>query len=91
MDEARAWVNRFVQWYNFEHHHSALKFVTPVQHHNGEEAGILAQRRRVYELARKQHPERWSGNTRNWNATGEVWLNPPKELRAEDQQILKAA
>jgi len=32
-----------------------------------------------------------SGSTRNWDATGEVWLNPPKELRAEDQQILKAA
>jgi len=91
LDEARAWVHRFVQWYNLEHHHSALKFVTPAQRHNGEEEGILEQRRQVYELARKQHPERWSGNTRNWDANGEVWLNPPKELRAEDQQILKAA
>lgn len=91
LDEARAWVHRFVQWYNFQHHHSALKFVTPVQRHNGEEEGILDQRRQVYELARKQHPERWSGNTRNWNANGDVWLNPPKELRVEDQKILKAA
>lgn len=91
LDEARAWVHRFVQWYNVEHHHSALKFVTPAQRHNGEEEGILEKRRQVYELARKQRPERWSENTRNWDAVGEVWLNPPKELRAEDQQILKAA
>lgn len=91
LDEARAWVHRFVQWYNVEHHHSALKFVTPAERHNGKEEVILKQRRQVYELAKKQHPERWSGNTRNWDATGEVWLNPPKELRAEDQQIRKAA
>jgi len=91
LDKARAWVHRFVQWYNVEHHHSALKFVTPAQRHNGEEEYILEQRKVVYELARKQHPERWSGNTRNWDTNGEVWLNPPKELRAEDQQILKAA
>jgi len=91
LDEARAWVHRFVQWYNFEHHHSALKFVTPAERHNGEEESILAQRMNIYELAKEQHPERWSGNTRNWDATGEVWLNPPKELRAEDQQIRKAA
>jgi len=68
-----------------------LKFVTPAERHNGEEEAILAQRRKVYELAKEQHPERWSGNTRNWDATGEVWLNPPKELRTEDQQFLKAA
>ena len=91
LEETRAWVHRFVQWYNFAHHHSALKFVTPAQRHNGEEEAILDRRKQVYELAKEQHPERWSGNTRNWDATGEVWLNPPKELRAEDQQTLKAA
>jgi len=91
LDEVRAWVHLFVQWYNFEHHHSALKFVTPAERHSGKEKAILDHRRQVYELAMKQHPERWSGNIRNWDATGEVWLNPPKELRAEDQQILKAA
>lgn len=91
LDEARAWVHRFVRWYNFEHHHSALKFVTPAERHNGEEEAILTQRGKVYELAKEQHPERWSGNTRNWDVTGEVWLNPPKELRAEDQQFVKVA
>lgn len=51
----------------------------------------MEQHRRVYELAKKRHPERWSGNIRNWDVTGEVWLNPPKELRVEDQKIPKAA
>ena len=32
--EAREWVSLFVQWYNYEHHHSGLKFLTPDQRVN---------------------------------------------------------
>jgi transposase InsO family protein len=35
VDEARAWTQRFVRWYNHEHKHSGLKFVTPAQRHGG--------------------------------------------------------
>jgi putative transposase len=37
---ARIWVHDFVEWYNKEHRHSAIKFVTPVQRHAGEDAYI---------------------------------------------------
>jgi putative transposase len=37
---------------------------------------ILAARKGVYEAAKQQRPERWSGDTRNWSPVGEVWLNP---------------
>ena len=73
---AREWVSRFVHWYNHEHRHSAIRFVTPAQRHNGEDGAVLAQRRQLYEQARAAHPERWSGPTRNWNAVGAVELNP---------------
>ena len=76
LDEARGWVARFVHWYNQEHHHSALRFVTPDDRHFGREAAILAERRRVYERARHRRPDRWSGATRNWTPTGPVYLNP---------------
>lgn len=26
----RRWAGRFVQWYNYEHRHSAIRFVTPI-------------------------------------------------------------
>jgi putative transposase len=32
---ASAWVAPFVQWYNHEHRHSAIRFVTPAQRHDG--------------------------------------------------------
>jgi putative transposase len=73
---ARDWVHRFVRWYNEEHHHSGIRFVTPDQRHSGEEREILDKRKAVYEMAKAQNPKRWSGNTRNWEPVGEVWLNP---------------
>jgi len=79
LDDARKWVATFTNWYNFSHHHSGLKFVTPVQRHNGEDVNILKQRKDVYEAAKKEHPERWSGKTRNWNHESVVMLNPANE------------
>lgn len=78
IDEARAWVAGFVRWYNTGHRHSAIRFVTPDQRHRGEEHALLAERHRVYQLARAAHPERWSGQTRNWQPIGSVWLNPER-------------
>ena len=67
-----------MRWYNEEHQHSAIKYVTPVQRHGGLDTAILAQRAQVYEAARAKHPERWSGNTRDWAVVGDVLLNPDK-------------
>lgn len=80
LDEARAWVLSFVHWYNTEHKHSSLKFTTPQQRHTGEATMILEHRKQVYEAAKAQRPERWSGATRDWNLPQRVWLNPEKAL-----------
>lgn len=78
IEEARTWVQGFANWYNLEHRHSAIRFVTPDQRHRGEDRELLASRHQVYELARNDHPERWSGPTRNWKPLGPVWLNPER-------------
>jgi len=83
VEAARRWVYGFVQWYNNEHRHSAIRYVTPSQRHRGEDQGLLKQRAAVYEAARQRNPQRWSGKTRNWDPVKEVWLNPPKENQAE--------
>ena len=91
IEAARKWVHGFVQWYNHEHRHSAIRYVTPDQRHCGMDDALLKQRDAVYEAAQQRNPERWSGNTRNWNPVTEVWLNPPKENQAEKLQDLKVA
>ena len=58
----------------------------------GQDHAILARRHALYQVARAQHPARWSGNTRNWQPIGSVWLNPEKEISiTQDQKVLKAA
>ena len=80
-----------MQWYNREHRHSAIRYVTPNQRHTGKDREILRQRKEVYTEAKQYNPQRWSGNIRNWDPVTEVWLNPPKELRAEKKKLLKVS
>ena len=75
-DAARQWVTRFVSWYNTEHRHSALRYVTPDQRHTGADLAILARRDTLYERARRETPDRWSGQIRNWAPGDTVILNP---------------
>jgi len=93
MAAARAWVEQFVRWYNYEHQHSGIRFVTPQQRHTGQDHAILQHRHAVYQEARRQHPERWSGATRNWTPAGPVPLISyrPKTERPRHQQIHQAA
>jgi transposase InsO family protein len=91
LQEAREWVAGFQRWYNEEHRHSALKFVTPGQRHRGDDVVILEQRSRLYEAARAQRPERWTGSIRNWEHEGVVFLNPNKSTEKEVHLKEKAA
>lgn len=90
VDAARRWVEGFVRWYNTEHLHSAIRFVTPDDRHSGRERAVLARRRMVYAKARAAHPERWTKGTRNWDQVVEVRLNPPK-TSTENTTTEKAA
>jgi transposase InsO family protein len=81
LEAARRWVARFVTWYNGEHRHSAIRYVTPDERHAGTDVAILARRHALYEHARSRKPERWPGNTRNWTPLGTVVLNPEPSHR----------
>ena len=74
--QARRWAAELVHWYNHEHHHSAIGFVTPQQRHEKLDEAILSERTKVYAAARQANPNRWSGKTRNWTPIVQVNLNP---------------
>lgn len=82
LSEARRWVDQFVTWYNHEHQHSGIRYVTPSQRHQGQDALILKKRKQLYQQARKQHPARWSGTIRNWDVITAVELNPDSKTLA---------
>jgi putative transposase len=82
VEDARTWVASFVGWYNDEHQHSGIKFVTPSQRHAGHDAEILAHRAAVYREARSRNPSRWSRDTRDWTPVETVRLNPEHGLNS---------
>jgi transposase InsO family protein len=81
--QARRWVDGLVHWYNNEHRHSAIHFVTPSQRHSGEDRALLEQRADVYAKARQAHPQRWSAQTRDWHRIEQVHLNPDTDNTKE--------
>lgn len=82
LSEARQWVETFTRWYNEEHRHSGIQYVTPGQRHRGEDNALLRQQDELYRTAQKAHPERWSGRTRNWQPEGPVTLNRERTKQA---------
>ena len=96
LEEARAWADEFVRWYNHDHRHSGIRYVSPAQRHAGEDHTILAARHDLYTKARAGNPARWSGRTRNWTPVGVVTLNPERDsiVKAHsgntNQQLLAA-
>jgi transposase InsO family protein len=86
IEEAAGWFDNFVNWYNNEHYHSELNWVTPESRHNLQDADILSKRTLVYEEARKAHPERWSKGIRDWSPVQEVSLNPNQKKKKIQRQ-----
>ena len=91
IEQAQTWVDGFVFWYNTQHLHSSIRYVTPDDRHFGHEEHILSNRQKVYEKARNQNPNRWSKNVRNWNPVHQVWLNPEKKDEVSQMNRFKMA
>jgi transposase InsO family protein len=85
-DDACLWIVSFVEWYNHQHRHSGIKFVTPHQRHCGEATMLCRHRDHVYEQARQRHPRRWTRATRCWHQPEVVWINQPP-----DDPVIQAA
>ena len=48
---ARKWFADFIHWYNFEHKHSGLQFITPMQKRQGKHFMLFANRNEVIRKA----------------------------------------
>jgi putative transposase len=87
LEEARIWVEKFVNWYNNIHLHSGIHFVSPASRHCGADITTLRKRHIVYQEAKLKKPNRWSGETRNWSRSDIVELNPRKITKKKESQL----
>ena len=66
-------------WYNTEHQHSGIAYLTPEQVHYGRAEAILALRQRVLDAAYARAPERFAQPPRVATLPSAVWINPPNQ------------
>ena len=79
--DARRWAKDFFDWYNYEHHHTALGLLTPADVHYGRAQAVIQQRQQVLQAAYQKYPERFvQGLSKPQPLPDAVWINPPKTL-----------
>ena len=78
----REWVDQFIAWYNTEHRHSGIKYVTPNQRHFGLADNICEIRQSTYEEAKRKHPKRWSRHIKSWQQPEIVKINHPRPIKS---------
>jgi len=89
VQDARSFCQVFFPWYNKEHKHSALGFLTPEQAHYGLAEEILKNRASVLKSAFKEHPNRFKGKMPKPLSLPEAaWINPPQYLMKRDEDSL---
>ena len=51
--------DRYFTWYNHEHYHSRIGYVTPFQKHTGQAEVIIMQRKKQLTAQRERRKEYW--------------------------------
>jgi len=81
--DTRSWCSPFFQWYNDEHRHSGIAYLTPADVHFGRADEVLRRREAVLAEVTQRHPERFvRGAARLPRLPEAVWINPPAETPA---------
>jgi transposase InsO family protein len=81
LTHARTWFAGFVAWYNTEHRHSGIGYVTPQSRHEGWDLDLFATRNMTLAAARAKHPERWGMKIYIHESARVVYLNPIPERK----------
>ena len=84
IQDARVFCQNFFTWYNTEHHHSGIGWLTPETVHCGRAESTLSARQRVLDEAYQHHPERFVKKPPMVGVLPEgVWINPPDKAAME--------
>jgi len=79
-EDAVLFCRPFFRWYNEEHYHSGIGWLTPASVHYGQADEIRLKRKEVLRKACATHPERFvRGIPEPPQLPGAVWINPPPE------------
>lgn len=78
LEDARVFCARFFEWYNNQHRHGGIGWMTPSDVHHQRALDVRDRRARVLDTAYRLHPERFVRKPPTPPALPTaVWINPP--------------
>lgn len=84
--EAREFCRSFFDWYNKDHYHSGIGFLTPESIHYGFAENILENRKKVLLNAFEKNPKRFrSKKPKLKNLPKSVWINKPDNIKNKEK------
>lgn len=87
LQAARAWMCRFVAWYNHEHKHSGIALLPPEVVHSGRAQEVITKRQMTLDAAFAARPERFArGRPLAPQLPAQVGINLPRSTSAEPTQ-----
>jgi transposase InsO family protein len=80
IEDARTHCQRFFDWYNNEHRHSGIGFMTPATVHYGHAGAVQKQRAVALDAAFARNPKRFKGVVpQPARLPTAAWINPPRK------------
>jgi len=84
LEDSRSFGHIFFPWYNTEHYHSGIGFLTPEDVHYGRAEQIIKEREKVLKIAFEKHPHRFKGKIPQPMAVPKAaWINKPSPDESE--------
>lgn len=91
LDDARAFVDAYVPWYNDQHKHSGIALFSPAEVHDGTWHDTWARRTHTQQAYYQAHPERFHRQPATPLPAGIVGINLPKPDTESPTERLHAA
>ena len=87
IQDARAHCQVFFPWYNNDHRHSGIAFMTPADVHYGRTAAIIEAGAQALNAAFEANPRRFKGRPPTPKLLpSAVWINPPAPGSSDPQE-----
>ena len=82
--DARVFCQTFFNWYNSDHYHSGIGFMTPEDVHYGKAEQVVKERQGVLDAAYEKNPKRFKGKPpMPAELPTAVWINKPASSSSE--------
>lgn len=86
LQDAREICGRFFDWYNCEHYHSGLNYLTPHSVHFGQSDQCIRKRKQALSAAYMRFPQRFrKGIPKVLGLPNEVWINKPEKIEQQNK------